>query len=111
MSGYSLENRYFFVPGFPAMAHPMIESVIKRDFCYTIKKYRKTFLAQTSEETLTTLMQMLPQSIELSSLPMFVKNRPNVELSLSGTDLEEVEKYFSFFIEELQKNSIQYQLI
>ena len=111
MSGYSLEKRYFFVPGFPEMAHPMIRNVIQNYFSYAVQKYRRTFLAATSEETLTTLMQNLPQTIELSSLPIFMDNKANVELSLSGVDLGELERYFSLFIEELERKSIHYRLI
>lgn len=111
MSGYSLERRYFFVPGFPQMAHPMIEDVIGKYFFHSVKKYRKTLLAATSEETLTTLMQSLPQSIELSSLPIFINNKPNVELSLRSEDLSELEKYFFLFTEELEKKSIEYELL
>jgi len=111
MSGYSLKNRYFFVPGFPSMSHPMIENVIKTHFSISQKKYRKTLLAQTSEESLITLMQTLPQSLELSCLPMFVDNQPNVELSLSAKNLSELQSYFSLFTEELDKKKVYYKLI
>lgn len=110
MSGYSLENRYFFVPGFPSMAHPMIADVIKTHFFHSKEKYRKTFVANTSEETLTTLMQKLPQTIELSCLPMFNNNKPNVEITLTTGDISELEKYFSIFIEDLNKKNIYYEL-
>ena len=108
MSGYSLDNRYFFVPGFPSMAHPMIAAVIKTYFSKSYTKYRKTLLAHTSEETLITLMQALPSSIELSCLPMFVDNKPNVELSLSGTNKVDIEYYFKMFEDELNKKNIYY---
>jgi molybdopterin-biosynthesis enzyme MoeA-like protein len=111
MSGFALEDRYFFVPGFPSMAHPMIADAISKHFCHSVKKYRKTLLAQTSEERLTTLMQQLPQEIELSSLPMFVDGRPNVELSLRGEDLAEIERCFALFVDELDKKEIAYKLI
>ena len=32
MSGFSLEQRFFFVPGFPSMAHPMVRDVMKKYF-------------------------------------------------------------------------------
>lgn len=111
MSGYELDKRYFFVPGFPSMAHPMIASAIKKYFSKSLKKYRKTLLAKTSEERLTTLMQTIPSQIELSSLPMFVDSKPNVELSLVGRDEEEVSYYFSLFVNELEQNGVEYQLI
>jgi len=108
MSGFSLDNRFFFVPGFPSMAHPMIQDVIKKYFSKAKKKYRKTLFANTSEETLISLMQQLPKTIELSSLPMFIDGKPNVELSLSGTDQEEIEKYFQNFIDKLKSLKISY---
>jgi len=109
MSGFSLENRFFFVPGFPSMAHPMIRSVIQTHFSKKITKYRKTFIAQTSEETLITLMQTLPKEIELSCLPMFVNDKPQVELSLSSVDEKIVLKYFELFIADLKKQGITYK--
>jgi len=108
MSGYSLENRFFFVPGFPEMAHPMISSVIKTYFCTSKEKFRYTLLAETSEETLISLMKTLPSEIELSSLPMFKEGKPFVELSLSGYENSKLKHYFSLFIEELNKREITY---
>ena len=110
MSGFSLFNKYFFVPGFPSMAHPMIADVIKTHFSKSIQKFRQTFTAHTSEETLITLMQTLPSSVELSCLPMFVDEKPQVELSLSGVHEDEVSKYFQHFTNELDKKNIYYQL-
>jgi molybdopterin-biosynthesis enzyme MoeA-like protein len=110
MSGFSLDKRYFFVPGFPSMAHPMIRDAIERYFSHAEKKHRLTLLAETSEESLISLMQQLPSSIELSSLPMFVDGKPKVELSLSGTDKEELKHYFSLFEKELQRRKINYNL-
>ena len=110
MSGFSLHNRYFFVPGFPSMAHPMIEDVIKTHFCKSIHKYRKTLIAHTSEDSLINTMQTLPSSVELSCLPMFVNRKPNVELSLSGANKQEIEQYFELFIDELNKKNVYYEL-
>ena len=111
MSGYSLENRYFFTPGFPSMAHPMISSVIEKYFSQVEKKYRKTLLAKTSEETLITLMQKLPAEIELSCLPMFIEEKPHVELSLLSQDKELVQKSFTLFIEDLEKREVSYEIV
>jgi molybdopterin-biosynthesis enzyme MoeA-like protein len=110
MSGYSLQNRYFFVPGFPSMAHPMIENVIQTHFSHAEKKYRKTLLAKTSEETLISLMQTLPSTIELSCLPIFVDGKPEVELSLISKDPLELEKYFKLFTDELNNKDTYYEL-
>jgi len=106
MSGFSLDKRFFFVPGFPSMAHPMLSSVIKKYFGIKHEKFRKTMLAKTSENTLITVMKKIPLHVELSSLPIFKDNKPSVELSLSGDDKQEVEKYFKFFTDELKKLNI-----
>lgn len=111
MSGFSLEDKFFFVPGFPEMAHPMISEAISKLCSTSALKHRFTLLAKTSEETLISQMKLLPLHIELSSLPMFVNEKPNVELSLSGYDKSEVEKYFAIFEEELKKKSIEYKLL
>jgi molybdopterin-biosynthesis enzyme MoeA-like protein len=110
MSGFSLDRRFFFVPGFPSMAHPMIKEVIEKYFSHAKKRYRKTLFAKTSEETLISLMQKLPKEIELSSLPMFIDGKPNVELSLSTENKEKLDYYFRAFEEELQKKNINYDI-
>ena len=108
MSGFSLQNRFFFVPGFPEMAHPMISNAIKK-LCFTpVEKFRYTILAQTSENSLISQMRLLPQHIELSSLPIFKDGVAQVELSLSGYDREELKKYLGSFIQELKKKNIEY---
>ena len=110
MSGFSLDKKYFFVPGFPSMSHPMIADAIQKHFAHAVTKYRLTLLADTSEESLISLMQQLPSDIELSSLPMFVEGKAKVELSLSGQNKEELEHYFSLFEKELKKQNINYNL-
>ena len=111
MSGFSLENRFFFVPGFPSMSHPMLSQVIKDNFSSSEKKYRYTLLAQTSENTLICLMKKIPQHIELSSLPIFKDGKALVELSLSAKDNNDVKNYFSIFTKELDEKEILYKLI
>jgi len=110
MSGFSLDERFFFVPGFPSMAHPMLQNVIKKHFATAKPKYRQTLKAQTSENTLISIMQKLPSHIELSSLPIFIDSKPNVELSLAGEKEEEVLYYFQQFTDELKRKNIPYTL-
>ena len=108
MSGYSLEDRFFFVPGFPQMAHPMIEDVIKTYFSSSKEKFRYTLLAKTSENTLIDLMKTVPDDVELSSLPIFKDSKASVELSLSGYENSKVKHYFELFCKELNDNNIEY---
>jgi molybdopterin-biosynthesis enzyme MoeA-like protein len=108
MSGYSLYKRFFFVPGFPQMAHPMIRNVIKELFSSAKKKFRYTLIAQTSENTLIDIMKKIPNDVELSSLPMIKESNISVEISLSGYDESNVKHYFNLFKIELDKNNIKY---
>jgi len=114
MSGFSLEDRYFFVPGFPEMAHPMISSVIEKHFGKSSEKYRLTLIAQTSENTLITVMKQIPADIELSSLPMLANSKNNnftVEISLCGAEKMHVEKHFKLFTDYLTELKIPFNLI
>ncbi len=111
MSGFSLEDRYFFTPGFPQMSHPMISGVIEKYFNIFVQKYRFTLLAQTSENTLINIMKQVPSDIELSSLPILKDAKASVEISLCGVDKLHVEKYFKLFIECLEDKNIKYNLI
>jgi len=108
MSGYSLDDRFFFVPGFPQMAHPMLSEVISSKFSTSKEKFRYTLLAYTSENTLITLMHSVPDDVELSSLPIFKDGVASVELSLSGYDKEKVAYYFELFTKTLQSKKIDY---
>lgn len=110
MSGFSLAKRFFFVPGFPEMAHPMLSASIKEHFGEKQTKYRYTLIAQTSENSLIDIMKMIPEEIELSSLPMFKENKPHVEISLIGKDENTVKHYFELFVNELHAKNTAYKL-
>jgi molybdopterin-biosynthesis enzyme MoeA-like protein len=111
MSGFSLQERFFFVPGFPNMAHPMIRGAIEKYFATSKEKFRLTLLADTSENTLIHVMKLVPSDVELSSLPMFVNEKAMVELSLSGYNKTDVTHYFALFLKELQDLDITYSFI
>lgn len=111
MSGFSLQNRYFFVPGFPQMSHPMIGEVISKLFSESVQKYRATLLAKTSENRLIAIMKQIPADIELSSLPILSNDGVSVEISLCSSDKLHVEKYFKLFTDFLNESQITYNLI
>ncbi|WP_345991129.1 competence/damage-inducible protein A [Sulfurimonas sp. HSL-1716] len=108
MSGFELEHRYFFVPGFPQMSHPMIKECVEKYFSKSVKRYRKTLLADTSENTLIDIMKSIPSDIELSSLPILNNNDPQVELSLSYHDPDKVKSAFDKFVNYLKDKNIGY---
>ena len=86
MSGFYLEDRYFFMPGFPEMSHPMVEEALERFYPSAPITYRKTLIAQTSENTLIDVMERLDQRVDFSSLPMINNGIPTVEISIASQD-------------------------
>lgn len=110
MSGFSLEDRYFFTPGFPQMAHPMISEVMERFFLRGIKKFRFSLIAKTSENTLIHIMQKVASDIEFSSLPMLNPDGASVEISIASIDENKAKENFYMFVEYLQKKDISYEI-
>jgi len=111
MSGFYLDERYFFMPGFPEMSHPMVEEAIARFLPQSSTLYRKSLLADCSEERLIGIMKKIPSEIECSSLPRFVNNRPTVEMSVASYDEEEALFFFDMFIDFLKSKSIDFEVI
>lgn len=110
MSGYYLQDRYFFVPGFPEMAHPMITQAVEQYYDKAPTTYRKTLEAFCSEDRLNYLMHKLPKNVELSSLPQFVEGKPFVTLSLCGYHQADVEKWFTVFADYLAQIKIPFTI-
>lgn len=111
MSGYYLQKRYFFTPGFPHMAHPMIQEALERFYPKSTKEHRLTLLAKTSENTLISIMNRVSKDIEMSSLPMFKDDKAMVEISIAGVDEKEVEKNFEYFTAYLKESEIEYSIL
>lgn len=111
MSGFSLENRFFFMPGFPEMSHPMVNDILERFYPNAPTTYRKTLIAQTSENTLIPIMQMLSKEIDFSSLPMLNAGKPTVEISVASINQQLCSHSFHLFTEELDRKSIDYIII
>ncbi len=111
MSGFYLEERYFFMPGFPEMSHPMVEEALTRFYPAAAVSYRKTLIAQTSENTLIDVMKRLPPDVDFSSLPMLRDGRASVEISVSSADETEANRCFQLFVDFLLSKKIDYILI
>lgn len=110
MSGFYLENRYFFMPGFPEMSHSMAEEALERFYPKANQIYRKTLIAQTSENTLIDVMQRLEHTVDFSSLPMINGGNPIVEISVASESQVLCETSFEMFIADLKKKSIPYEI-
>ncbi|RUM45696.1 MAG: competence/damage-inducible protein A [Hydrogenimonas sp.] len=96
--GFSINNRFFFVPGFPQMAHPMIQQALTTLLRDSKPRYRRTFTALVSENDLIEMMQKVPKEVELSSLPAFCGDRRIAVISLSSKDKDMVDQWYDAFI-------------
>jgi len=111
MSGFYCEDRYFFMPGFPEMSHPMVEEALERFYPKAEKHYRHTLIAQTSENTLIEVMERMEENIDFSSLPMMNGGNPIVEISVASADYESSVRNFNLFIDALDEKSILYEIV
>ncbi len=106
--GFSIEKRYFFVPGFPQMAHPMVLDALDRLLPEKKRFYQKSFTALASENDLIEMMQKIPKDIELSSLPAFCGDRRIAVISLVSRNRESVDKWYEEFKSFMQNRKIKW---
>lgn len=111
MSGFALRDRYFFMPGFPEMSHPMVEEALDHHYPSAPDSFRCTLIAQTSENTLIDVMKRLDPSVDFSSLPMINGGNPIVEISVSSTNEESCKTNFALFLDALDAKNIGYEII
>ncbi len=110
MPGFQLKNRFFFVPGFVQMAHPMIVGVLDEFYPKNVQKYSCNFLVESSEAVLIDIMNQLPKELELSCLPAFVKDKKTAEIYLAHEDKKLLDHWCSFFKQELHKMGLIYNI-
>ena len=109
MPAFYLDDRFFFMPGFPQMSHPMVEWALDNIFGGEAKKaYRKTLLANCRESELIDIMERLPNDVELSSLPKLTENSFKVSISLSSYNKESLDKAFDMFVDRLKDKNIEF---
>ena len=100
VSGFYLQDRFFFTPGFPSMSQAMVVEALDKLYAKSdIQKYRKVMTINASENDLIDTMKKIPLNIELSSLPKIIGDKRKVVISLAGYDKDEVEKYFEIFVD------------
>ena len=109
MPGFQLGNRFYFVPGFPEMAHPMIDEVLQRRYPKNRPRQSCNFLIEASEAKLIDIMERLPEDLELSCLPAFDGQKRTAEIYLADTDAAKVAKWCRFFKEELHKIGLKFK--
>ena len=109
MPGFSLDDRYFFMPGFPEMSHPMVEYALDKYFKNSGKKeYRFTLTALCRENEFIELMKNTPEGVNVSSLPRIYSDGPRATISVVSYDEQKAKDEFAKYIDFLDKNGITY---
>jgi len=105
--GFCKDERFFFVPGFPQMAWPMIKEALDKYYPKNEKKFSCSFTTIASENELIDIMRSLPKELEFSSLPKFVGDKRYVEIYIADHDKQKVETWCNFFKNEINKKNIK----
>jgi molybdopterin-biosynthesis enzyme MoeA-like protein len=108
--GFYLEDRFFFVPGFPSMAQSMIIEALDKLYPENKAKYRLTMSAYCSENNLINTMKIIDKNVDMSSLPIIEEEKRYSVISISGYDKNLCENEFNKFIDYCKKNNIKYKL-
>lgn len=108
--GFGLEQRYFFTPGFPSMAHSMVLEVLDKYYPSNRAKKRLSLKALCSENDLIDTMKLIPTHIDMSSLPQIHGDQRAVIISIASYDELEAKKYFDIFVDFVESNNIEYFL-
>jgi len=108
--GFSLEDRYFFTPGFPSMSQSMVIEALDRYFPQNKEKYRYFLKADCSENDLIDIMKQIPQEIDFSSLPQIKDDKRSVVISVGSYDKIEAKKYFRLFEDLLIEKQISFAI-
>lgn len=111
MPAFSLDERYFFMPGFPEMSHPMVEQILQKLFPQKNSYHRYTLTALCKENLLIDAMKQMPQTVEFSSLPKLYSDGWRVSISVASHDDQEAKKAFQLYIDLLEEKSIPYSMI
>jgi len=111
MPAFSLDERYYFMPGFPEMSHPMVTEILEKLIPEKKETFRHTFTAECKESIFIELMEQTPSNVEVSSLPKLLEKGWSVSLSVASDDMEVAKNTFAEYIILLEKNNIPYTLI
>ena len=110
MPAFSLDDRYYFMPGFPEMSHPMVDEILKRLIPNEKVYYRHTLTALCKENELIEVMEKMPKEVEFSSLPKLYSDGWRVSISVASHDEVLAEKSFNMYIDLLKRKNIYYSL-
>jgi molybdopterin-biosynthesis enzyme MoeA-like protein len=107
--GYYLEERFFFMPGFPQMSHPMMEWAMRHVIRAISPQIHASVCVEASENDLIPLMEQIPQEFNLSSLPKMEGERRTVVLSVSNRNKNQVDVWYDFILTWLEARKLNYK--
>ncbi|MEA1952988.1 MAG: molybdopterin-binding protein [Campylobacterota bacterium] len=110
MPAFSLDERYFFMPGFPQMSHPMVEEIVEKLLPTKRKYYRHTLTALCKENELIEVMEQMSKDVEFSSLPKLYSDGWRVSISVASYDEALAFESFQMYITTLEEKKIVYGL-
>jgi molybdopterin-biosynthesis enzyme MoeA-like protein len=110
MPAFSLDERYFFMPGFPEMSHPMVTKILQKLIPHKKEIYRHTLTAECKESIFIEVMETMPKGVEFSSLPKIIENGWSVSISVASDDAALAQDAFNQYIAVLEKDNIPYVL-
>ncbi|MEY3001765.1 MAG: hypothetical protein RLZZ428_140 [Pseudomonadota bacterium] len=111
MPAFALDERYFFMPGFPQMSHPMVEKILDQLLPNKRIIYRHTLTAACKENLFIPLTETLPKGVEFSSLPKLHDAQWQVAISIASVDEKLAFETFQQYLHLLEEKQIAYQLI
>lgn len=110
MPAFSLDERYYFMPGFPEMSHPMVEAILDKLIPNKTNYYRHTLTALCKENIFIEVMETMPKEVESSSLPKLYSDGWRVTISAASRNKKLAEGAFQRYIDLLEDKKIIYSL-
>ena len=110
MPAFALDERYYFMPGFPEMSHPMVEKILTQLIPNKRTYYRHTLTALCKENVFIDVMEKMPKEVEFSSLPKLYSDGWRVSISVASTNEKLAFESFDMYISILEKKNIVYSL-
>ena len=111
MPAFYLDDRFFFMPGFPEMSHPMVKEILQTKIPKGSPLYRYTLTAKCKENEFIERMEQTPKGVEVSSLPKLHDNTGwHVTISVASHDKALAQETFETYIKDLKDKDIPYTL-
>lgn len=110
MPAFSLDERYFFMPGFPEMSHPMVTEILETLIPHKKQVFRHTLTAHCKENEFIDIMEQMPKEVEFSSLPKLYSDGWRVSISVASEDKDLAQQSFNKYVALLEEKHIVYAL-